>query len=86
VRKFSRILLFSLVDDPLFWKVLVTTSLMYHTGIYMGNGVMFGKRDTTLSHCNTFAQTIITVTDRRLHEGTMTRLKTLMEKVGAGHR
>ena len=42
----------SLVDDPLFRKTLVTTSLMrqFETGICMGKGVMFGKRDTTLTH------------------------------------
>ena len=40
---------FPLVDDPLFRKTLVTTSRMDQTVFCMGKGVMFGKRDTTLS-------------------------------------
>jgi hypothetical protein len=45
----------SLVDDPLFRKALVTTSQMGQAGMCMGKGVMFGKRDTTLPHRDTFA-------------------------------
>jgi hypothetical protein len=67
----------SLVDDPLFRKALVTTSLMGQAGICMGKGVMFGKRDTTLPHRHTFAQTIIPATERRLDEEAMTTLMVL---------
>ncbi len=42
-----------LVDDPLFRKDLVTTSLMGQTSVYMGKGTVLGKRDTTFRHCHT---------------------------------
>jgi hypothetical protein len=38
----------SLVDDPLFRKVLVTTVHMGQSIVCMTKGTVFGKRDTTL--------------------------------------
>ena len=46
----------ALVDDPLFRKVLVTTSRMGQTTVYMGKGTALGKRDTTLRHRQTFTR------------------------------
>jgi hypothetical protein len=48
-----------LVDDPLFRKTLVTTSLMGQTVVFMDKGTTLGKRDTTLQHHNTFTRKII---------------------------
>jgi hypothetical protein len=52
----------ALVDDPLFRKVLVTTSHMDQTTVYMDKGSVLGKRDTTdttLPHHDTFTRKII---------------------------
>ncbi len=65
----------SLVDDPLFWKALVTTARMGQSAVFMGKGTALGKRDTTLPHRHTFARNIIPATDKRLHEEGMSRLK-----------
>ncbi len=65
----------ALVDDPLFRKTLVTTSLMGQTSVYMDKRTRLGKRDTTLPHRDTFTRKIIPVTDKRLDEENMTRLK-----------
>jgi hypothetical protein len=48
----------SLVDDPLFRKVLVTTARMGQSAVCMGKGTAFGKRDTTLPHRDTFSRKI----------------------------
>jgi hypothetical protein len=64
----------ALVDDPLFRKALVTTSLMGQTVVYMCKGTFLGKRDTTLPHRQTFTRKIIPVTDKRLDEENMARL------------
>ena len=37
----------SLVDDPLFRKILVITSHMVQTSVYMGKGTSLGKNNTT---------------------------------------
>jgi len=47
------------VDDPLCRKVLVTTSHMGQTDVFMDKGTTLGKRDTTLSHHDTFTRKII---------------------------
>ncbi len=60
----------ALVDDPLFQKTLVTTSLMGQTSVYMDKRTALGKRDTTLPHRDTFTRKIIPVTDKRLDEET----------------
>ena len=49
----------SVVDDPLFRKVLVTTSHMGQTTVCMGKGTALGMRDTTLSHRHTCTRKII---------------------------
>ena len=72
----------ALVDDPLFRKALVTTSRMGQTAVCMGKGTALGKRDTTLPHRQTFTRKIIPVTDKRLDEENMARLKSKMQKVG----
>jgi hypothetical protein len=72
----------ALVDDPLFRKVLVTTSRMGQTTVCMGKGTTLGKRDTTLPHHQTFTRKIIPETDKRLDEDNMARLKSKMQKVG----
>jgi hypothetical protein len=41
-----------------------------------------GKRDTTLPHHHTFSSKIIPVTDKRVDEKGMSRLKSRMKKVG----
>ena len=71
-----------LVDDPLFRKTLVTTSHMGQTTVCMVKGTVLGKRDTTLPHLQTFTSKIIPVTDKRLDEEAMARLKAKMQKVG----
>ena len=58
----------SLVDDPLFRKVLVTTDRMGQSVMCMGKGTVLGKRDTTLSHRHTFSRKIIPSTNKRLDE------------------
>jgi hypothetical protein len=47
------------VDDALFRKSLVTTSHMGQTTVCMDKGTALGKRDTTLSHHDTFTRKII---------------------------
>jgi hypothetical protein len=54
----------SLVDDPVFRKVLVTTARMGQSVVCVVKGTEFGKRDTTLPHHHTFSRKIIPVTDR----------------------
>jgi hypothetical protein len=56
----------SLVDDPLFRKILVKTARMGQSAVCMGKGIALGKRDTTLTHHHTFSRKIIPVTDKRL--------------------
>ena len=68
----------ALVDDPLFRKTLVKTSRMDKTSVCMVKGTALGKRDTTLPHRHTFTRKIIPVTDKRLDEENMTRLKPKM--------
>jgi hypothetical protein len=63
-----------LVDDPLFQKVLVTTSHMGQTAAFMGKGTALGKRDTTLPHRQTFTRKNIPVTDKSLDQENMARL------------
>jgi hypothetical protein len=63
-----------LVDDPLFLKTLVTTSRMGQTVVCMGKGTALGKRDTTLSHRQTFTRKIIPVTDKSPDQENMTRV------------
>ena len=58
----------ALVLDPLFRKTLVTTSRMDQTSVCMVKGTALGKRDTTLSHRQTFTRKIIPATDKRLDE------------------
>ena len=58
----------ALVDDPLFRKTLVTTSRMGQTSVCMVKGTTLGKRDTTLTHRQTFTRKIIPATDKRLDE------------------
>ena len=72
----------SLVDDPLFRKALVTTARMGQSAVCMGKGTSLGKRDTTLTHRDTFSRKIIPATDKRLDEEGMARLKPRMKKVG----
>ena len=73
----------AVVDDPLFRKTLVTvTSRMGQTAVCMGKGTALGKKDTSLSYRHTFTRKIIPVTDKRLHEDNMARLKPKMQKVG----
>jgi hypothetical protein len=48
----------------------------------MDKGTALGKRDTTLPHRHTFSRKIIPVTDKRLDEEDMSRLKPRMKKVG----
>ncbi len=73
----------AVVDDPLFRKTLVTvTSRMGQTAVFMGKGTALGKKDTSLSYRHTFTRKIIPVTDKRLHEDNMARLKPKMQKVG----
>ena len=73
----------SVVDDPLFWKALVTTARMGQSAVCMGKGTALGKRDTTLPHRHTFSRKIIPATDKRLDdEEGMSRLKPRMMKVG----
>ncbi len=72
----------SLVDDPLFRKGLVTTDRMGQPVVCMGKGTTLGKRDTTLSHHDTFSRTIIPATDKRLDEEGMVSRKPRMKKVG----
>ncbi len=69
----------SLVDDPLFRKTVVTTSRMGQSAVCVGKGPALGKRDTTLPHCHTFSRKIIPVTDKRLDEEGMSRLKPRMK-------
>ncbi len=71
-----------LVDDPLFRKTLVTTSRMGQADVCIGKGTALGQRDTTLPHHQTFTRKIIPVTDKRLDEENMPRLKSKMQKVG----
>ncbi len=71
-----------LVDDPLFWKTLVTTDRMGHSSVYVGKGTALGKRGTTLTHRHTFSRKIIPTTDKRLDEEGMSRLKPRIKKVG----
>jgi hypothetical protein len=68
----------SVVDDPLFWKALVTTARMGQSAVCMGKGTALGKRDTTLTHHDTFSRKFIPVTDKRLDEEGMSRLKPRM--------
>ena len=63
------------MDDPLFRKTLVTTSLMGQTTVCMEKGTDLGKRDTTSPHRHTFTRKIIPTTDKRMDEEGMTRLK-----------
>ncbi len=70
------------VDDPLFRKVLVTTTRMGQSAVCMGKGTPLGKRDTTLTHRDTFSRKIIPATDKRLDEKDMSRLNPRMKKVG----
>jgi hypothetical protein len=72
----------SLVDDPLFRKTLVTTDRIGQSAVCMGKETSLGKRDTTLPHHVTFSTKIIPVTDKRLDEEGMARLKPRMKKVG----
>ena len=72
----------SLVDYPLFRKVLVTTSHMGQTGVCVDKGTALGKRDTTLAHRHTFTRKIIPETDKMLDEENMARLKPKMKKIG----
>jgi hypothetical protein len=72
----------SVVDDPLFRKVLVTTARMGQSAVCMGKRTALGKRDTTLPNHDTFSRKIIPVTDKRLDEEGMSRLKPRMKKVG----
>jgi hypothetical protein len=65
----------ALVDDPLFRKSLVTTSRMGQTTVCMGKGTALGKRNTSLPHRDTFTRKIIPVTDKKLDEENMARLK-----------
>ena len=58
----------AVVDDPIFRKTLVITSLMGQTTVCMVKGTAHGKKDTTLSHRHTFTRKIIPVTDKRLDE------------------
>ena len=44
----------SVVDDPLFRKVLDTTARMGQSAVCMGKGTALGKRDTTLPRRDTF--------------------------------
>jgi hypothetical protein len=48
----------------------------------MGKGTDLGKRDTTLSHRDTFTRKFIPSTDKRLDEENMARMKSKMQKVG----
>ena len=72
----------AVVADPLFRKTLVTTSRMGQTVVCMVKETALGKRDTTLTHRHTFTRKIIPVTDKRLDEEAMARLKAKMQKVG----
>ena len=72
----------SVVDDPLFRKALVTTARMGQSAVRMGKGTALGKRDSSLTHRHTFSRKIIPVTDKRLDEEGMSRLKPRMKKVG----
>jgi hypothetical protein len=65
----------SLVDDPLFRKVLVTTAGMGQSTVCMCKGTALGKRDTTLPHHHTFSRKIIPASDKRLDEDGMFRLR-----------
>ena len=55
---------------------------MVQTTVCMGKGTTLGKKDTTLSHRDTFTRKIIPVTDKRMDEENMARLKPKMQKVG----
>jgi len=44
---------------------------MVQTAVCMGKGTALGKRDTTLSHHDTFTRKIIPVTGKRLDEENM---------------
>ena len=70
------------VDNPLFRKALVITSRMVPTAVCMVKGTTLGKKDTTLTHRDTFTRKIIPATDKRLDEENMARLKPKMQKVG----
>jgi hypothetical protein len=72
----------SLGDDPLFRNALVTTARMGQSPVCVGKGTTLGKRDTTLSHRQTFSRKNIPETDKRLDEEDMSRLKPRMKKVG----
>jgi hypothetical protein len=50
--------------------------------VFMVKGIALGKRDTTLTHHHTFSRKIIPVTEKRLDEECMSRLKPRMKKVG----
>ncbi len=65
----------SLVDDPLFRKVLVTTDRMGQSTVCVGKGTTLGRRDTTLTHHHTFSRKIIPATDKWMGEEDMSRLK-----------
>ena len=70
------------VDDPLFRKVLVITSRMGQTEVCMVKGTVIGKKDTTLSNRHTFTRKIIPVTDKRLDEEKMSRMKSKIQEDG----
>jgi hypothetical protein len=72
----------SLVDDPLFRNTLVTTDRMGQSVVFIDKGTALGNRDTTFPHRHTFSRKIIPVTDKRLDEDGMSRLKSRMKKVG----
>jgi hypothetical protein len=48
----------------------------------MGKGTALGKKDTTLTHHDTFTVKIIPATDKRMDDENMARMKSKMQKVG----
>ena len=71
----------ALVDDSLFRKDLITTFCMGQITVCMYKGTTLGKRDTTLSHRDTFSTKIVPMTDKRLDEEGMARIKQRIQKV-----
>ena len=49
----------AVVDNPLFRKTLVITSHIDQTAVCMDKGTALGKKDTTLTHRDTFTSKII---------------------------
>ena len=58
------------------------TSRMGQTTVCMAKGTTLGKKDITLPHRHTFTRKIILVTDKRVDEENMARVKPKMQTVG----